>query len=194
MNKAVFLDRDGTIIEEKGYICHLRESEIFPFSFEALRRMKENHFKVIGITNQSSIARGICTQEQVEKIHAEILAEFLERQAVIDKFYYCPYHVDGVVEKFKKSHPWRKPLPGMLLRAAKDFDIDLSRSYMMGDDLVDIQAGKNANCKTVLVLTGKGRQTREKLAKENIRPDLISENILTAFEEILQHILANGPD
>jgi len=184
MNKAIFLDRDGTIIEERGYICHLSRSEIFPFSFEAVRRMNKNHFKVIGITNQSAIARGICTQEQVENLHAEIREKFLNREVVIDKFYYCPFHLDGVIEKFKKSHPCRKPAPGMLIQAAKDFDIDLSQSYMMGDNLIDIQAGKNAGCKTVLVLTGKGLQTRQRLGKENITPDLISENILTAINEI----------
>ena len=186
MDKAIFLDRDGTIIEERGYICHLSESEIFTFSVDAVRRMNENDFKVFGITNQSSIARGICTQEQVEKIHAQICEEFLKQRAVIHRFYYCPYHVDGMVEKFKKSHPCRKPAPGMLIRAAKDFNIDLSQSYMMGDDLIDILAGKNAGCKTVLVLTGKGRETRVKLEKENIVPDFISENILTAVEEIIR--------
>ncbi|UCH93316.1 MAG: HAD family hydrolase, partial [Candidatus Aminicenantes bacterium] len=176
MNKAIFLDRDGTIIEEKGYICHLAQSEIFPFAYEAVRMMNENHFKVIVITNQSAVARGICTGEQVENLHLTIQKEFLKRQAVIDRFYYCPYHTDGVIEAFKKDHPWRKPAPGMILQAAKDFDINLSQSYMIGDDLIDIQVGKNAGCQTVLVLTGKGRQTKKKLEKENIIPDLISEN------------------
>ncbi|NIM17083.1 MAG: HAD-IIIA family hydrolase [Candidatus Aminicenantes bacterium] len=185
MNRAIFLDRDGTIIEERGYICHLSESEIFPFAFEAVRQMNQHHFKVIGITNQSAIARAICTQEQVETMHAEIREAFLQRQAVIETFYYCPYHADGVVEEFKKNHPWRKPSPGMLLQAAVDYNIDLLESYMMGDDTIDIQAGKNAGCKTVLVLTGKGRQTREKLKQNRISPDLTAENILIAFNKII---------
>lgn len=185
MNRAIFLDRDGTIIEEKGYICHLSESAIFPFAFEAVRLMNQHHFKVIGITNQSAVARAICTQEQVETMHAEIREAFLQRQAVIETFYYCPYHADGVVEEFKKNHPWRKPSPGMLLQAAADYSIDLSASYIIGDDTIDIQAGKNAGCKTILVLTGKGCQTREKLKQHHIAPDLTAENILIAINKII---------
>lgn len=184
-NKAIFLDRDGTIIQDRGYICHLFESEIFPFAYEAVRIMNENQFKVIGITNQSSIARGICSPEQVETLHLTIREKLQVRQALIEKFYYCPYHADGEIPAYKKEHPWRKPSPGMLIQAARDFNIQLSHSYMMGDNLIDIQAGKNAGCRTVLVLTGKGLQTKEKLEKENINPDLICKNILTAIKEII---------
>lgn len=186
MNKAIFLDRDGTIIEERGYICNLSQSEIFPFAAEAVRLMNEGGFRVIGITNQSSIARGICTVSQVEGIHREIVGTLEESGAVIDGFYYCPYHVDGVVAKYKKSSAWRKPLPGMILQGAKDFDIDLSRSYMIGDDQIDIETGKNAGCRTVLVLTGKGREMKEKLLERGIIPDLVTENILTAIAEIIK--------
>ena len=135
MNKAIFLDRDGTIIEERGYICHLSESEIFPFTCEAVQLMQKNHFKVIGITNQSSIARGICTMEQVERIHRQIIRILKKKGAVINKFYYCPYHPEGALSEFRKVSTWRKQEPGMILQAAKDFNIDLSESYMMGDDL-----------------------------------------------------------
>lgn len=188
MNRAIFLDRDGTIIEERGYICDLSQSEIFPFAAEAVRLMKKNGFRVMGITNQSSIARGICTVSQVEGIHREITDFLAAAGAVMDRFYYCPYHVDGVVAKYRKKSDLRKPSPGMILQGAKDFDIDLSRSYMMGDDLIDIEAGKNAGCRTVLVLTGKGREMKEKLAERNIKPDLIAENILTAIKEIIKSI------
>jgi D-glycero-D-manno-heptose 1,7-bisphosphate phosphatase len=186
MNKAIFLDRDGTIIKEKGYICFLRQSEIFPFTAEAVRRMNENHFKVIGITNQSAVARGICTREQVETIHKEIINTLAKQGAVIHGFYYCPYHEQGVIPGYRKKSGWRKPQPGMILQAAKDFNIDLSQSYMIGDHRVDIETGKNAGCRTVLVLTGKGRETREKLAGTNIQPDLITGNIFTAIEKITQ--------
>ncbi len=185
MNKAIFLDRDGTIIEERGYICDLSESEIFPFAAEAVRLMNQGGFRVIGITNQSSIARGICTVDQVEGIHREITGALAAKGAVMDRFYYCPYHVGGVAAGYRKESDWRKPLPGMLLQGAKDFDLDLSRSYMMGDNLIDIEAGKNAGCRTVLVLTGKGREMEEKLSGRNIKPDLVTENILTAIREII---------
>jgi D-glycero-D-manno-heptose 1,7-bisphosphate phosphatase len=178
MNKAIFLDRDGTIIEEKGYICKLSESEIFPFAFDAVKRMNAQGFKVIVVTNQSSIARGICKKEDVEKMHADIQYEFEKNNAHIHRFYYCPYHKNGIIEEFKIEHPWRKPEPGMLLQAAKDFNLDLSASYMIGDDTIDIFAGINAGSKTTLILTGKGKETKKKLQDLNIKPDFISENIL----------------
>ncbi|MCP4157926.1 MAG: HAD family hydrolase [bacterium] len=183
MNKAFFLDRDGVIIEEKSYICQLSQSEIFPFTCDAIKRMNAAGYKVIGITNQSAIARGICTVEQVETIHEEITRILAENGAVIDKFYYSPFHVDGVVPQFSKKSDRRKPAPGMLLQAAKDFNIDLSQSYMVGDSEVDILAGKNAGCKTILVRTGKGPQTLEALKKKNILPDIITDNILTAIKD-----------
>lgn len=184
MNKAIFFDRDGTIIEERGYISRLRQSEIFPFTAEAVRLMNENHFKAIVITNQSAIARGICTPEQVETIHREISETLAKQGAVIDRFYYCPFHTEGVIPAYKKKSECRKPLPGMIFQAAADFHIDLSQSYMVGDDLVDIETGKNAGCKTVLVLTGKGRQVFEQLPGRDIQPDIVSENILTVIIEI----------
>jgi D-glycero-D-manno-heptose 1,7-bisphosphate phosphatase len=184
MNKAIFFDRDGTIIEEKGYICRLQQSEIFPFSAEAVRLMNENHFKVIGITNQSAIARGICTREQVETIHREITETLAKQGAVIHRFYYCPFLTEGIIPAYRKKSEWRKPLPGMIFQAATDFHIDLSQSYMVGDDLIDIETGKNAGCKTVLVLTGKGCLAREQLPGRDIQPDMISENILTAIRGI----------
>ncbi|MDQ1353930.1 MAG: D-glycero-D-manno-heptose 1,7-bisphosphate phosphatase [Acidobacteriota bacterium] len=184
MNKAIFFDRDGTIIEEKGYICRLQQSEIFPFTAEAVRLMNKNHFKAIVITNQSAIARGICTREQVETIHREITENLANQGAVIDRFYYCPFHIEAVIPAYREKSEWRKPMPGMIFQAAADFHIDLSQSYMVGDDVIDIETGKNAGCKTVLVLTGKGCQARELLPARGIQPDIISENLLTAIKEI----------
>ncbi len=185
MNRAIFLDRDGTIIEEKGYICSLSQSAIFPFTFEAVRKMNSAGFKVIGITNQSAIARGICTKEQVERLHADICKELLTEQAEFQRFYYCPFHPEGAVREYRQRHSWRKPQPGMILQAAVDFALHLPGSYMMGDDVIDIEAGKNAGCKTVLVLTGKGLDTRQILAQRGIVPDLTADNILTAIEKII---------
>jgi len=185
MKKAVFLDRDGTIIEENGFICRLPEGAIFPFSFEAIRLMNQKGYLVFCVTNQSAVARGICTKEEVEKIHQQLYHTFQHHQAEIHGFYYSPYHPQGIVEEYRQSHTWRKPSPGMLLQAAKDFAIDLSHSYMIGDSVIDIQAGKNAGCQTVLVLTGKGYQTREELESLNLCPDLTVDNILTAALKIM---------
>ncbi|MFC2156133.1 D-glycero-alpha-D-manno-heptose-1,7-bisphosphate 7-phosphatase [Acidobacteriota bacterium] len=162
-NKAIFLDWDGTIMEDWGYICDFSEVSIFPFAVDAICFMNENKFKVIVVINQSSIARGICFEDQVRDIHRQTQQFFLDRKAVIDDFYYCPYHVDGVIEKFKKKHECRKPSPGMFLQAAKDYDIDLSRSFLIGDNECDILAGQNAGCGAILVLIGKGKQARTEL-------------------------------
>jgi D-glycero-D-manno-heptose 1,7-bisphosphate phosphatase len=184
MNRAIFLDRDGTLIEEKNYICSLSQSNIFPYTAEAVQLMNRMGFKVIVISNQSAIARGLCTQEQVEQIHADLAAILLEKKARIHGFYYCPFHPEGIVPRFSQAHPWRKPEPGMILQAAHDFDLSLPDSYMIGDDLCDIQVGQKAGCKTILVLSGKGKDTRILLDKEGLAPDLVSENILDAIQMI----------
>jgi D,D-heptose 1,7-bisphosphate phosphatase len=185
MNRAIFLDRDGTIIEDRGYICHLTQSEIFPFTLPAVRLMNEHLFKVVVITNQASIAKGICSKEEVEILHQEIKTELNRKGGKISRFYYSPYHKDGIIPEYSRDSVFRKPAPGMILEAVKDFNINLAASYMMGDSLVDIQAGANAGCKTVLVLTGKGKKTLESLNSSDVSPDFIAENILTAFEEII---------
>jgi histidinol-phosphate phosphatase family protein len=176
------------MIEERGYICRLEQSEIFPFTAEAVRLMNRKGFIVIGISNQSAVARGICTCEEVETIHKKITELLAKDGAVIDKFYYCPYHPDGNIPEYRRRSDWRKPEPGMILQAAKDFDLDLPRSYMIGDDLIDITAGKNAGCRTVLVLTGKGGEMRERTAPDGLNPDIVTENILTFIKELQERI------
>lgn len=176
--KAFFFDRDGTIIEDNGYICDFEEVEIFPFSIEALKIAIKKDFISIGITNQSSIARGICTKAQVEKIHMNLIDHFKSMGINILKIYYCPFLEEGIVKQYKKKDPCRKPAPGMIRKAANEFDIELSESYMIGDSTRDILAGINAGCKTALVLTGNGKNAKEELENLNIKPDLIAENLL----------------
>lgn len=185
-NRAFFLDRDGTLIEDRGYICGFDEVEIFPFSVEAVQLMNQNGFKVFVITNQSSIGRGICTEEQVKEIHREIKKYFLDRGAVIDEIYYCPYHENSVIERFRRNDECRKPSPGMILMATRDFDINLAESYVMGDMVTDILAGKNAGCQTVFVEDTKHPDKREELEKNGIKPDFMANNILSAVQLILK--------
>ncbi len=179
------MDRDGTIIEEKGYICHFFESCLFPFTAEAIRRMKRNGYLAIVITNQSSIGRGICSKEQVEQLHEDLKKELKNNDARVDGIYYSPFHDDAIIEEFRHKNHWlRKPSPGMLKLAASEWDIDLSRSFMIGDDTTDIQAGLNAGCRTALVLTGKGNETRLKLKEMGLTPDITAENIYSAILQI----------
>jgi D-glycero-D-manno-heptose 1,7-bisphosphate phosphatase len=182
--KAVFIDRDGTLIEDKGYICDFSQVALFPFAIEAVRRIHAHGFKVIVITNQSAIARGICTEAQVEALHSKLKEHFRQHGAIIDAFYYSPYHEAGVVERYKKHHSWRKPGPGMILQAARDFSLSLPDSYVIGDDPIDIAAGRKAGCKTILVLTGKEAGVGEAVVTPGVKPDWISPNMLTAIEMI----------
>ena len=182
MNRAVFLDRDGTLIRDKGFICHFKDVEIFPFSLQSLKMMNEFGFRVIVITNQSAIARGICTEDQVMSIHREMTDFFKRSGAAIDAFYYSPYLEDAPMPEFRKRDENRKPAPGMILQAARDFKIDLKKSFMIGDSTRDIIAGKNAGCETVLVLTGNGKRALKELRDMNLEPDFVAENILEAIE------------
>jgi len=186
MSRAIFLDRDGTLIRDKGYICFFDEVEIFPFSIQAVRMMNDCGFRVIVITNQSAIGRGICTESQVETIHRNLTEYFKLNSAVIDAFYYSPYMEDAKLPEFRKRDQSRKPEPGMILQAARDFKIDLSESYMIGDSSRDIIAGHRSGCKSILVLSGNGPQTRQELEEQNMKPDLIADDLLDAVEKIIQ--------
>ena len=186
MNKeiAVFLDRDGTINKDRGYICRYEDIEIFPYAIDAIKVFRSRGFKVLVVTNQASIARAICTEEQVRDIHRR-MNDFLQSAgAPIDAYYYSPYHEEGVVPAFTMKHEWRKPSPGMILQGAEDFNVDLARSYMVGDSAGDIIAGKRAGCRTILVLTGHGVKAREELAQQNEPADYVVDNLWEAVQYI----------
>ena len=181
---AVFLDRDGTIIEDRGYICNFDQVEIFPFAIEAIKIINRNNFMVIVVTNQSSIARGICTEDQVCELHKRLQDYFLTNGARIDAFYYCPFHTEGEVEVYKMNHEDRKPSPGMFLRAKDEWGVDLPNSYMVGDKVTDILAGQQAGCQTVLVRTGFGLEQEREMGNLNIKPAMIGDNLLDVIREI----------
>lgn len=185
MSRAIFLDRDGTLIREKGFICHFDEVEIFPFSFQALRMLNAAGFRIIVITNQSAIGRGICTESQVITLHRELTEYFKLNNAVIDAFYYSPYLEDAKLPEFRKRDQSRKPEPGMILQAVRDFNIDLNESFMVGDSCRDIIAGHRAGCQSVLVLTGNGSLARQELEEQRMEPDLIAEDLLDAAQKII---------
>jgi D-glycero-D-manno-heptose 1,7-bisphosphate phosphatase len=156
MTRAVFLDRDGTINTEVGYLNHPDQVELIPRAGAAIKLLNKAGFTVIVITNQAGIAKGLVREELLPAIHQK-LAQLLALQgAAIDGFYYCPHHPEGVVEQYRITCDCRKPLPGMLLRAAGELSIDLSASYVIGDKSCDIELGRNAGARSILVLTGYG--------------------------------------
>ncbi len=150
-NKAIFLDRDGTIISDPGYINDPSQVKLLDGSAEALVEIRKLDYKVVVVTNQSGIARGIIPEIALPKINEKLNRLLAEKNAYLDNIYYCPYHPDGVVKKYRKESNLRKPAPGMLLAAAKEMDIDLNQSWMVGDAYRDVAAGQAAGCKTVLI-------------------------------------------
>jgi D,D-heptose 1,7-bisphosphate phosphatase len=185
MNKAVFLDRDGTINhDEKGYISNPEDFHLFDFSAEAIRLLNQLGFKVIVVSNQSGIARGIFTESDLELVHQKMTDTLADHQAFIDKIYYCPYYKDAVLPEYRDNLHMRKPALGMFHQACQDFDIQINRSFMIGDKKEDIAFGKKAHLKTILVLTGNGSKLLSSLPEWEYKPDFVVQNLLTACQLI----------
>jgi len=155
LKRAVFVDRDGTINVEKDYLYRVDDFEFIPGAPQALRLLNEAGFLVVVVTNQSGVARGYYTEEDVDILHRHIAAELAKTGAQVDAWYYCPHHPSGR-GSYSLPCSCRKPLPGMLLEAAVDHNIDLAESVMIGDKLADVEAGIAAGCRTILVRTGYG--------------------------------------
>jgi len=147
---AVFLDRDGTINEEMGYINHLSRFRVFPQAVPAIRRLNEAGLKVVLVSNQSGIARGYFSEALLQQVHQQLSELLAAGGARLDGLYLCTHHPN-------EGCPCRKPKPELLLRAARDLDLDLSRSYLVGDRYKDIETAANAGVEGLLVLTGYGR-------------------------------------
>lgn len=183
---AVFLDRDGTITEEVGYVNHLARVQLFPWAAEAIRRLNEAGFRVIAVTNQSGVGRGYFSEKLVRRVHRTIARELARRGARIDAFYYCPHHPTAVVKRYRVHCRCRKPATGMIEEGARKFHVEPRLSYMVGDSYRDVQTGFNAGARTILVLTGYGRGEYEHHRRRwPRRPDRIAENLLDAVEQIL---------
>jgi len=150
-NKAIFFDRDGTLIEEADYINHPDQVKLIDGVAEALIELSRMGYKLIVASNQSAVARGIITEKVLDEIHSRLKPLLAEKDAHLDQIYYCPYHPDGVVAKYRKESDLRKPNPGMLLAAADQMDIDLSQSWVIGNSICDIEAGLQTGCKTILI-------------------------------------------
>ncbi len=150
-NKAVFLDRDDTLLDDPGYINHPNQVKLLPGVTDSLKLLRKMGYKLIIVTNQSAIARGIVNLDTLEQIHTH-LHQLLKRDgASVDAIYFCPYHPQGVIAEYRKDSEMRKPNPGMLLEAAKEHNIDLAQSWMVGDKYDDVAAGQKAGCKTILI-------------------------------------------
>lgn len=192
MNRAVFLDRDGVVNELVYYQEHgiidspftAEQLKLFRWAGEAIKKLKETEYKVIIVSNQPGIAKGHLSWETFEKIREKMREQLAEQGAFIDGEYYCFHHPEAVDESLRVNCECRKPKPGLLFQAAREHNIDLSQSWMVGDGLTDVKAGKGAGCRTILL----GRMKCELchlMDEENIRPDAIASNLLEAVQIIL---------
>jgi D-glycero-D-manno-heptose 1,7-bisphosphate phosphatase len=184
LRRAVFLDRDGVLIEEAGYLDRLERMVFFPYTVDAVRQLNVGGFAVVVLTNQAGIARGIVRVEFVAEAHAHISARLGEGGARIDAFYYCPHHPDGIVEAVSRRCDCRKPRSGMLTRAAADLGLDLGRSFIVGDRWHDLEAGQSVGARGVLVRTGYGR-SEEGSPSPNVSPAAVVDNVAAAASWIL---------
>jgi len=179
-NKAVFLDRDGVINEDFGYVHKIEDFYIIEEVYPALKKLIDNGYKLVVITNQSGIGMGYYTEDDFFKITDYMNKKLSENGIKIDKVYYCPHHPEGKIEKYAKKCDCRKPGTKMIEDAVKEFNIDLSKSYLIGDKETDIEAGKKMGLKTALVKTGQGRKYMN-----NSKADYIADNILDAVENFI---------
>jgi D-glycero-D-manno-heptose 1,7-bisphosphate phosphatase len=154
--KAVFLDRDGTLVRDVDYLTDPAELELLPGVPEALRELRGAGFLLLVVTNQSAVARGWLTEPELEHINRELNRLLARQRAAIDAFYHCPHLPEGTVQRYAIDCPCRKPRPGLLQRAAREWDVALGNSYMVGDSERDVEAGRRAGCKTVYLGTGCG--------------------------------------
>ena len=184
--RAVFMDRDGTISEEVGYVNHPSRYRVFSFSAEAVRLLNEKGWLAILVTNQAGVARGYFQEDLIEEIHGLLKTELERGDARLDAVYYCAHHPSVGEEPYRFDCDCRKPKPGLILRAAVEHDIDLARSWMIGDRYSDIVLAHNAGVRSAFVLTGYGRGEWEyQRASWSHQPELIAENLFEAVEKIV---------
>ncbi|HDS01877.1 MAG TPA: HAD-IIIA family hydrolase [candidate division Zixibacteria bacterium] len=183
---VVFLDRDGTLIEEVNFLLNEKQIKVWPKAIKAMRLLRSKGFLLIVLSNQSGVARGYLTEERVEDLNRTVFNQMRMMGEVPDAFFFCPYHPEAKLERYRRESELRKPDVGMARLAAQRFDIDLSRCYSVGDKLSDVGLGQNLGGKGVLVLTGHGNAEKNKLTFETeYFPDCIVSDILEAAKWIV---------
>jgi D-glycero-D-manno-heptose 1,7-bisphosphate phosphatase len=186
MKPAVFLDRDGTLIEERGYLDRLELLTLFPWTADALRLLARAGYTLVVVTNQAAIARGIIDEPFLDAVHNELSARLGRGGAAIDRYYYCPHLVDAPLERYRQACRCRKPAPGMIEQACREMNLDPSRSFMVGDRALDVACGIAAGTRTIQVRSGHGAH-EEKVVKDAATANVILNNLMEAAGWILRH-------
>jgi D-glycero-D-manno-heptose 1,7-bisphosphate phosphatase len=185
IRRAVFIDRDGTLNEDIGYVSKPDEFVLYPWAAQAVRLINASELLAVVITNQSGIARGMYTEEMLAEIHSRMIEELTHQGARIDAVYYCPHHPGVGSQHYRLKCDCRKPNPGLLKTAATEHNIDLSRSFVIGDKASDIKLAENSGAHGALVLTGYGRETLAHPERWPCTPEIVAENVLEAVRQIL---------
>ena len=182
---AVFLDRDGTLIEDVGYLDAINRIAVFPWSIDAVRALNRAGLAVVVVTNQSGIARGLFSCEMVEAVHDDISRRLGEGRARVDAYYYCPHHPRGTVAEFARECGCRKPGHGMIERAARELNLDVARSFVVGDQWTDVALAHAVNARGIFVRTGRGASGPR--PGDVAPPAALVDNLAAAASWILVH-------
>jgi D-glycero-D-manno-heptose 1,7-bisphosphate phosphatase len=189
--RAVFLDRDGTLIEEVDYLDRLDRLALYPWSVDAVRILNQAGFAVVVVSNQSGVARGLFDEAFVAETHAQLNGRMAAGGARIDRFYYCPHHPQGIDPRYREVCGCRKPAPGMIRRAAEELGIDPRRAFVVGDRWLDVQLGQAVGATRVLVRTGYGRR-EERRPQEGVTAAAVVDTLIDAVSWILGSGLKPG--
>lgn len=186
---GVFLDRDGTVSEEVGYVNHLSRYKLFPSTAQAIKKLNNAGLKAILITNQAGVARGYFTEDLIWRVHEKLVSELANFDARLDGIYYCPHHPSAGEPPYRANCDCRKPKPGLIYKAAQEHEIDISKSFMVGDKYTDVELAQSIGIKGVMVMTGYGigeyeyqRNTWPKM------PDKIATDLLDAVDWIISRV------
>jgi D-glycero-D-manno-heptose 1,7-bisphosphate phosphatase len=182
--RAVFLDRDGTIIEEVGYLDRPERVELFPWTIDAVRVLNRAGLAVVLVSNQSGVARGFFTENVVDAVHERMATLLAEGGARIDAYYYCPHHPDGKVPEYAQTCSCRKPGRGLVDRAARELGIDPARSFVVGDRWLDVALGRAVGAQSLLVRTGYGASEEDRRPVD-LEADAVVDNLIAATSWIL---------
>jgi len=184
---ALFMDRDGTISEEVGYVNHPARFRLFPYTAAAIKLLNENGWLAIVVTNQAGVARGYFSEDVIIQIHEQVQRDLQNESAKLDAIYYCAHHPSVGEPPYRLDCDCRKPRTGLIDRAAADFQIDLARSWMVGDRYGDVELARNAGLHSAFVLSGYGRGEWEfQRGSWQIEPELVAEDLLEAVKTIVE--------
>lgn len=184
--RAFFLDRDGTVADEVGYVNHLSRFRLYPWAAEAIRRIHAARMAAVVVTNQAGVARGYFPEELIKQVNQKMQQELSDAGSPLDGIYYCPHHPAVGVPPYQQQCRCRKPLPGMIEQAVEDLNLELEGSVVIGDRYGEVEMAHRLGLRAALVLTGYGRGEYDYMRKDWPRqPDWVAENLLDAVEKIL---------